>query len=100
LIETREAEQKQLGFSSPERVHTPTPTTTDRDPTMTNLDQLLTQIANQHLRIDTLETRNSDSLDFHDLAVWTLRAALQAAYQAGVAECATSALDGVRGADA
>ena len=63
---------------------------------MNNLDQLLTQIASQHLGIDTLETRNSDSLDFHDLAVWTLREALQAAYLAGVAEGATSAFDGMR----
>ena len=64
---------------------------------MTNLDQLLTQIASQRLGIETLETRNSDSLDFHDLAVWTLREALQAAYVAGVAEGATSALEGLRG---
>jgi hypothetical protein len=64
---------------------------------MTDLDQLLTQIASQHLWIDTLETRNSDSLDFHEVAVWTLREALQAAYLAGVAQSATSALDGLRG---
>ena len=64
---------------------------------MNNLDQILSQIASQHLGIDTLEARNSDSLDFHDLAVWTLREALQAAYIAGVAEGATSALDGLRG---
>ena len=67
---------------------------------MTNLDQLLTQIASQHLGIETLETRNSDSLDFHDVAVWTLREALQAAYVAGVAQGATSALDGLRGTNA
>jgi hypothetical protein len=47
-----------------------------------------------------LETRNSDSLDFHDVAVWTLREALQAAYVAGVAQGATSALDGLRGTNA
>ena len=67
---------------------------------MTNLDQLLTQIAAKHLGIDTLETRNSDSLDFHDLAVWTLREALQAAYLAGVAEGAASAPDGMRDTNA
>lgn len=32
---------------------------------------------------ETLETRKSDSLDFHDVAVWTLRDALLAAYEAG-----------------
>jgi hypothetical protein len=67
---------------------------------MTNLDQLLSQIARQHLGIETLETRNSDSLDFHDVAVWTLREALQAAYVAGVAQGATSALDGLPGTNA
>jgi len=44
---------------------------------------LLTRIARQHLAVDTLETRKSDSLDFHDLPVWSLRAALEAAYEAG-----------------
>lgn len=33
--------------------------------------------------IETLETRRSDSLDFHDLAVWTLREMLEKAYEAG-----------------
>lgn len=33
--------------------------------------------------IDTLETQRSDRLDFHDVAVWSLKAALEAAYQAG-----------------
>lgn len=48
------------------------------------LDQLLTDIAKKHLNIETLETRNSDSLDFHDVAVWCLKDALQAAYDAGL----------------
>ena len=64
---------------------------------MTSQDQLFTQIASQHLGIDTPETRNSGSLDFHEVAVWTLREALQAAYLAGVAEGATSAVEGLRG---
>ena len=51
---------------------------------MNNLDTILTQIAQQHLRIDTLDTRNSDSLDFHDVAVWCVRDALLAAFNAGV----------------
>lgn len=49
-----------------------------------NLDQILSQIAQQHLSIETLETRKSDRLDFHDVSVWGVRAALEAAYQAGV----------------
>lgn len=40
-------------------------------------------IAKKHLHLGTLETRNADSLDFHDLAVWQIRDALQAAYDAG-----------------
>ena len=51
---------------------------------MTSLDQLLTHIARDHLFIETLETRRSDSLDFHDVAVWCIRDALEAAFNAGV----------------
>ena len=51
---------------------------------MSKLEQLLTQIAQSKLGIETLETRRSDSLDFHDVAVWCLRDALEAAYKAGV----------------
>ena len=49
------------------------------------IDKVLEDIAKEHLRVPTLETRKSDSLDFHDLAVWQLRAALEAAYQVGLA---------------
>ena len=47
------------------------------------LDQLFRQIALDHLFVDTLETRNSDRLDFHDVSVWGIKAALEAAYEAG-----------------
>ena len=50
---------------------------------MSKLEQLLTQIAQNKLGIETLETRRSDSLDFHDVAVWAIRAALEDAYEAG-----------------
>ncbi len=64
---------------------TQTPTQkTRRNPTQT-LDALLTRIAQEHLFIDTLETQNSDSLDFHDVSVWGVKEALIAAYQAGLA---------------
>ena len=53
-----------------------------KEPTV---DELLAAIAKEQLRIDTLETRNSDSLDFHDVAVWSVKAALEAAYRAGLA---------------
>src|SRR5262249_46038203 len=50
---------------------------------MKQIDDLLTALAREHLRIETLETRRSNSLDFHDVAVWGLKDALHAAYQAG-----------------
>lgn len=43
-------------------------------------------IAREHLLHDpagTLETRNSDSLDFHEVGVAGIKAALAAAYAAG-----------------
>lgn len=46
---------------------------------------VVADIARRLLGIETLETQNSDSQDFHDLAVWQVRDALQAAYDAGVA---------------
>ena len=51
--------------------------------TQQQIDQLLTEIAKKHLNLETLETRNSDSLDFHDVAVWAIKDALQVASEAG-----------------
>jgi len=51
---------------------------------MNQIDTILTLIAQKHLGIETLETRRSDSLDFHDTAVWCLKDALAAAFKAGV----------------
>ena len=49
-------------------------------------EALLLEIAARHFHsIETLETRNSDSLDFHDVAVRAIRAALEAAFAAGQA---------------
>ncbi len=48
------------------------------------LDHQLEQIALDHLFIETLETRNSDQLDFHEVSVWAVKSALMAAYQAGL----------------
>ena len=46
-------------------------------------DTALANIARDILNIETLETRRSDRLDFHDLAVWSIRRALEAAFEAG-----------------
>jgi hypothetical protein len=52
-------------------------------------DALLLEIVTKHFHsIETLETRNSDRLDFHDVAVWAIRAALAEAYAAGHAAAA------------
>jgi hypothetical protein len=48
-------------------------------------DDLIEMIAKeQFTSVETLETRNSDSLDFHDVAVWQIKEALKIAFFAGV----------------
>ena len=51
---------------------------------MSQIDPLLTRIALDHLFVDTLETRKSDRLDFHEVSVWAIKSALEAAFKAGV----------------
>jgi hypothetical protein len=51
----------------------------------TQLEQLLQSIADEHLFITTLEPRHSDRLDFHEVSVWGVKAALLAAFEAGQA---------------
>jgi hypothetical protein len=46
-------------------------------------DQALLAIAAKHLFVTTLETRNHDSRDFHEVSVWGIKSALEAAYAAG-----------------
>ncbi len=46
-------------------------------------EEEIASIARRVLEIETLERRNRDRLDFHELAVWTIREALEAAYEAG-----------------
>lgn len=43
----------------------------------------LENIARRHFWVETLETRKSDRLDFHEVAVWNMKAALQEAFEAG-----------------
>jgi hypothetical protein len=50
---------------------------------MNRLTRLLTGIALKQLGIKTLERRNSDSLDFHEVSVWAVDAALREAYWRG-----------------
>ena len=46
-------------------------------------DAQLLEIAQRQFPIETLETENWDRLDFHDVAVWAIRAALEEAFEAG-----------------
>ena len=52
------------------------------DKTMKKED-ILTKIAKNRIGAETLETRNSDSLDFYDIRVWALKEMLEQAYEAG-----------------
>ena len=45
--------------------------------------EAIKKIANHYLAIETLETRNSDELDFHDLLIGNIKKALEEAYDAG-----------------
>ncbi|MCC5993916.1 MAG: hypothetical protein JJT99_15490 [Rhodobacteraceae bacterium] len=58
------------------------PRRTKTDPNATR-DALILEIAQRQFRLETLETRNWDRLDFHDVAVWAIRAALEEAFEAG-----------------
>lgn len=44
---------------------------------------VLNSIASHTLGVDTLHTRDSDSLDFYNVSVWDIKTALLAAYNAG-----------------
>lgn len=46
-------------------------------------DNTLNRIARETLNLETLETRRMGSLDFHEHAVWSIRDALEQAYEAG-----------------
>ena len=50
-----------------------------------NRQALYERIAKEHLGFETLVARKSDRLDFREVAVWSVRTALEAAFQAGVA---------------
>ncbi len=48
------------------------------------IELLFESIALDHLFIETLQTRHRDRLDFHDVSVWGVKSALQAAFDAGL----------------
>ncbi len=52
--------------------------------TYATLDAIIQDIAHVELNIPTLETRNRDEADFHQVAVWAVKTALRRAYLEGV----------------
>jgi hypothetical protein len=53
------------------------------DTALARREEVIEQIARDVLRIETLFTRKSDSLDFYEVAVWQVKAALGRAYELG-----------------
>ncbi|MBF0354953.1 MAG: hypothetical protein HQL43_06945 [Alphaproteobacteria bacterium] len=51
---------------------------------MSQRDKVISEIASKILGLETLESRKRDSLDFHDLSVWSIKEALSAAFEAGL----------------
>ena len=51
--------------------------------TRSSRDRILSRIAKDVLRIPTLKTRKTSNLDFHEVAVWELRRALELAFAVG-----------------
>lgn len=47
------------------------------------IDETISSIAHKHLGLETLEERKSDSLDFSNQSVWSIKNALTLAYMAG-----------------
>lgn len=47
------------------------------------ITKVIEAVAKQHLGVATLTARKSDRLDFHEVSVESLRAALEAAFHAG-----------------
>ncbi|MFZ7224267.1 DUF6900 domain-containing protein [Avibacterium avium] len=54
-----------------------------KKPTEKAINNVLETIAKDVGRIDALETRMSDHLDFYDMGVWNIKRLMRAAYEAG-----------------
>ncbi len=47
------------------------------------MEKIIVEIAKKFFDVETLQTRNLDRLDFHEVSVGSMKAALEAAYKAG-----------------
>ncbi|MBF0589957.1 MAG: DUF3489 domain-containing protein [Magnetococcales bacterium] len=72
------------------------PSEESTSPESNPLTLLFEKIALEHFDIDTLETRNSDDLDFHDVSACGVKNALEAAFQAGLESSKTARKTGPR----
>jgi len=50
---------------------------------MNNMSQTVEDIAKRVFRVETLETRRSDRLDFYDVGIWNIKTGLEEAYKSG-----------------
>ncbi len=53
------------------------------DKTKEERERVVLDVARRWFGVETLATRESDALDFHSVAVWSMRGALAEAYEAG-----------------
>jgi hypothetical protein len=72
-----------VGFGRAREIHLGASTAGDDAAPQAAAEAAVVEIARRHLGLDTLDTRNADALDFHDLAVWSIREALIAAFESG-----------------
>jgi hypothetical protein len=54
------------------------------EPEAKEMESAIEIIAARYLDLSTLESRRSDRLDFHTKPVWSIKAALEAAFSAGM----------------
>ena len=47
-------------------------------------EDVAARLAKKHFRVHSLETKGSDREDFHSVAVWSIKDALEEAYRAGL----------------
>jgi hypothetical protein len=71
------------GWGKPDISKTRAPQGMTPDEQRAHLEKTFDEAAKKHLGIDTLKTRGSDSLDFHDVSVGGVKRALEHAYKAG-----------------
>jgi hypothetical protein len=74
-----------VGFDRAREIHTGGQADDDIAAEIDAAEAAAAEIAQQILRIESLDAVNSDRQDFHELAVWQIKEALAAAFAAGQA---------------